>query len=172
MPEQTLNRRLRITTELTFSGAKPKDVILRRLQRDVADAITHVLKDEGFPHLSHDVPPDWVGVRWVEREPMGESVAVTPEVAEVIHVLAEGIPVIQSFEDDDASKLAILAMAERIAAGRIGPACGAIEPNQSAANAAVCDKHAGHVWHSGFAQGPAASERPGRHRWLLVGDAE
>lgn len=47
--------------------------------------------------------------------------------------------------------------------------CGRVEPNQSAANAAVCDLPAGHGGCcEGFAQGPAAAERPGRHRWALL----
>lgn len=47
--------------------------------------------------------------------------------------------------------------------------CGAREPNQSVANAAVCDQPAGHPPpHQGPACGPAAAERPGRHAWQEV----
>jgi hypothetical protein len=56
---------------------------------------------------------------------------------------------------------------------RAAPACGAREPNQSAANAAVCELPAGHGgWHAGHAQGPAAAERPGVHQWAVIGTEE
>jgi histidinol phosphatase-like enzyme len=49
--------------------------------------------------------------------------------------------------------------------------CGDIEPNQSAANAAICDRPRHHDgWHEGYAHGPAAAERPGRYRWLRYGE--
>lgn len=47
--------------------------------------------------------------------------------------------------------------------------CRERESNASAANAAVCDLSPGHGGlHEGFAHGPAAAERPGRHRWLNI----